>query len=82
MADGRLADDSNVDLAGAVDFRFRIEGHQIRQRFLVVEADNTSILGMDFFREHYCILDFSGMKLITNDEELVAVSKAAQGANI
>jgi hypothetical protein len=55
---GRLADGSSVAIHGIGQVSFRLGNHELEHKFQLAEIDNEILLGMDFFKEHQCVLDF------------------------
>ena len=54
---GVLADGSNVSIHGIAETQFKIGSTTYIHDFQLADIDGKILLGMDFFRKHWCVID-------------------------
>jgi predicted aspartyl protease len=68
---GVLADGSPVMIRGCAEVRVKIGGTRMTHEFQLADIEEKTLLGMDFFRKHRCVLDIHKCRISIDGKEIV-----------
>jgi hypothetical protein len=68
---GVLADGSPVMIRGRAEIKMKVGGMNMTHEFQLAEIEEKTLLGMDFFKKHRCVLDIHKCRISINSKQVM-----------